>query len=763
VVRLNQRTVAIGLAVLLCGALGAHCYYYWPFLSDDALISLRYAERFAMGRGLTWTDGERVEGYSDLLWVLLTGLGAFVRLDVVKFARFLDALGGAAAILAVGISPTSLDWSSPRLISGGTLLALSAPLAVWAIGGLEHGFMAGVLAVGLLYLFRVMQRKRPTSRELLLVGLPFAALALLRIDGAALLAGTLPGLFFVKRPWRERVRRISLLAAPTAAALAAQEVFRLVYYGQWVPNTALVKVSFNPHRVRLGFEHVQAGYRPLWVLVALAIFAAVVAVAVHRPARERIAVPIGLAVIWTAYVALVGGDIFPGWRQLSLALIPLAYLVAEGAERVAERWGIRSAWGLLAILGLGYWHWTRQLDDPENKRAKAEVWEWDGYAVGDVLKRAFGARAPLLAVDAAGALPYWSGLPALDMLGLNDAYLPRHPPPGFGELRIGHDLGDGDYVMRRNPDLIAFNGSTGYRDPLFVSGRQMVARHDFRERYHLVRLEGRIGTRAVGEIYFKRDGGPVGIQRTSDRWEIPGYLLDVDPGVPPAHLDGDDRLVLDLFEHYPLELRELMVPAGAWVVSADPPDPEIRFGLRCPRGSALKRHAGAVPSISLEEPTPLTVTVGLSRPDAPPVALHGIALERVPPGTATYRCVPGNATLRASPGDLETVGHENADWRAPQNLIFGWEGVAVAFPEPKHPKSLELSVDNNDSYLVKGLRSGQVVWQGEISPRQNGGGMAVHRFELPEDLPQSGIDSLEVRATTGDGRFSLGHLRLDER
>jgi hypothetical protein len=50
--------------------LGFHAARYWPFIADDALISLRYGDRLLGGHGLTWTDGERVEGYSNLLWVL---------------------------------------------------------------------------------------------------------------------------------------------------------------------------------------------------------------------------------------------------------------------------------------------------------------------------------------------------------------------------------------------------------------------------------------------------------------------------------------------------------------------------------------------------------------------------------------------------------------------------------------------------------------------------------------------------------------------
>jgi hypothetical protein len=349
------------------------------------------------------------------------------------------------------------------------------------------------------------------------------------------------------------------------------------------------------------------------------------------------------------------------------------------------------------------------------------------------------------------------------MLGLNDAYLPRHPPPGFGQLHIGHDLGDGAYVMRRSPDLIAFNNAAGNRDPLFFGGRQMVARPDFPERYHLVRVQGQRGNRAVGEIYFKRAGGPIGIQGTADRWEIPGYLLTADPPVPPAHLDGEDHLVVDVFERWPLELHKLTVPAGAWSVTTDPPDPGFRIGLRCPGGSALRQRAGGPPSIWLDAPTPLTLVVGLSRPDATPVALRSVTLRRDPPGTAAYRCSPGKGMLHASFDDLERVGRENADWHAPQNLLFGWPGLSVAFPELVHPVSIELSVDNNDAYLVKGQRAGQVVWQTELKPRENGGGMAVHRLSVPDAIRQAGLESLEIRPTVGDGRFSLGHLRLEQR
>ncbi|MGO8788779.1 MAG: hypothetical protein ACLQVL_15550 [Terriglobia bacterium] len=37
---------------------------------DDAFISYRYAENLARGEGLVFNPGERVEGYSNLLYLL---------------------------------------------------------------------------------------------------------------------------------------------------------------------------------------------------------------------------------------------------------------------------------------------------------------------------------------------------------------------------------------------------------------------------------------------------------------------------------------------------------------------------------------------------------------------------------------------------------------------------------------------------------------------------------------------------------------------
>src|SRR5262245_15180176 len=69
--------VALALTLIL---LLAHAASY-SFLTDDAYISFRYARNLADGHGLVFNPGgERVEGYSNFLWVLI--LAAFDRAGI---------------------------------------------------------------------------------------------------------------------------------------------------------------------------------------------------------------------------------------------------------------------------------------------------------------------------------------------------------------------------------------------------------------------------------------------------------------------------------------------------------------------------------------------------------------------------------------------------------------------------------------------------------------------------------------------------------
>src|SRR5439155_1209101 len=67
---------AVAAVLVTAAALLAFHVRTYAFLCDDAFISFRYARNFAHGHGLVFNPGfERVEGYSNFLWVVvLAGL-----------------------------------------------------------------------------------------------------------------------------------------------------------------------------------------------------------------------------------------------------------------------------------------------------------------------------------------------------------------------------------------------------------------------------------------------------------------------------------------------------------------------------------------------------------------------------------------------------------------------------------------------------------------------------------------------------------------
>ena len=131
-----------------------HCWYYLPFLSDDSLISLRYSQRLLDGFGLTWTEGVPVEGYSNLLLVLLVASLGYFSLDLILAVRLI----GLLSIIVVFVA-NYLCWkdndeiSRSYLLVSQLILACSAPIAVWTIGGLEQPLAAALLALAVMFLW----------------------------------------------------------------------------------------------------------------------------------------------------------------------------------------------------------------------------------------------------------------------------------------------------------------------------------------------------------------------------------------------------------------------------------------------------------------------------------------------------------------------------------------------------------------------------------------------------------------------------------
>jgi len=559
--------------LLICaagfGALGLHAWRYYPFFADDAFISLRYARRLLDGLGLTWSDGAPVEGYSNLLWVLLTAALGALGVELVLAARVLGFTLTCVALAAVA----RLHW--PRagrdmLPPAFALLALAAcgPVAVWTIGGLEQPLVAALLAWAMASLLGRMDQDGQAlrNRHLTLPSLLLGLLCLTRPDGPVLVAGAALGIVLALGVGRRSLRLAVVLGTLPLLMVACQLAFRLHYYDDWLPNPARVKVAFTSSRVLLGAGYVWWG---VFTMAGLAIPAAgaILAAVTGRLGtgrRARVLLLTSPLVLWLAYLVMVGGDIFPAWRRLAPAAVLMALLAAELLGHLLEH-GARgarlAAWlsapALLAVL------LTMQLQAFINQAAIRERWEWHGQSMGNMLRQAFGEGRPLLAVEAAGALPYYAGLPALDMYGLNDRHIARQRGANFGDGALAHELGDGRYVFRRRPDLLVFGLPFGADFATSPSSAGLFEMPRFKQVYRPVRFKGRDPIKAQSVIWVKKWGGPVGARRTPRRIWLPGYQL-ADNLQSIARLDNSGRVGMTTSAAIPARLNALRIPAGRW-------------------------------------------------------------------------------------------------------------------------------------------------------------------------------------------------------
>lgn len=602
------------LAGLLASvALAAHARSYLPFFAGDALISLRYARRLAQGRGLTWNDGEWVEGYSNLLWVLLVAAGARLGLDPIEVARGLGLLCGLVVI--GGIVHTLGRGTRPTLAVGlaAGLWAGTGSVAAWTLGGLEQPLVAAgvTTAVAALWPGGVLRPR--------LAGLALAALCLTRPDGPVWVAGVLAAVGISQRAaLRARGDLAWLLGLPTVAVVA-QSALRWDLYGALVPNTARVKLAWHPTRRAQGLEFVLQATDVHAVLLCAVALAALAAWR-WRDLRPTVALLTAPALAWTLYVWLMGGDgvTFPAWRHA----VPVVPLAALAAGVLIARAPLPSGLGLGVAVGALAGHVHLQRLDPHDalRATRNEEVLADAQQAAQALELAFGATDPLLAVTAAGGLPYFTGFRALDMLGLTDAALARHRPRDFGGGWMGHELHDAEAVLARAPDLVLLGMPPGREVATHPVGEDLFALPGWAT-YALVFLEGPVVSPQRPVVVWVATAGRAGVQRAPDEVVLPAVLLGTRPD-RPAVVGSQDPPSLLASPEDPAFLDRLTLDPGSWTLTIDAPPP-MRARLRDEWGTTIAvglvplsfDHAGGVVRLDLW-------------PDALPTPVHGARFAR---------------------------------------------------------------------------------------------------------------------------------------
>jgi arabinofuranosyltransferase len=427
------------------------------FIQDDAYISFRYAYNLVAGDGLVYNAGERVEGYTNFLWTLLMTIPMLFGRDAVIFSQVLGIVCFIGTLFAVYNLAKLLFQSTLTASLAVLLLGANYTFSSYATGGLETQLQACLIVSAVYGSIRVVKHGSSVGR-LALLSLVYAAALLNRLDSAAALV--IPAVYLLVHLVREPrgtgvwLNRLVAFVLPGAAVVVVWLFWKYTYYGELLPNSFYAKTSGGVTSLERGWWYIYNYFKSYWLYPFFLIVPFRLKAILTDNGGRVIAATL---VLWLLYVVKVGGD-FMEFRfmvpVMPLAMIFLAATIVSLRNKV-----------VIAVLTAGVvaGSISHQVTfDLENEVASIyrlrrfvleEAPDWTG--AGKTLGRIFKGREKevTIATTAAGAIPYYSRLNTIDMLGLNDKWVARNGV--VLSTRPGHQkYAPFNYLLQRNVNLV---------------------------------------------------------------------------------------------------------------------------------------------------------------------------------------------------------------------------------------------------------------------------------------------------------------------
>ena len=453
------RASSLLLAVGIAGAVALFLLQVALILDytvDDAFISYRYAESLASGTGLVFNEGERVEGYTNFLWVLMLAGAAKLGADPETASKAFGLAFAFGTMAAAWLLGRALRQPPHPIVglAALTLLAVNPAFTSWAVGGLETISLAFFVTLGVCLYLREQRGGAPLS------ALPLLAAALTRPEGLWLWAITMIHRLVVR--WRSspqdrssaqrELAFVGLFLVPYVAFL----IWRLVYYSSLLPNTYYARGGASIDQLRGGLSYgfhfaTEPANLVFWLVVPFVWLAWRKGGLTSKHNYLSVVV-----VSYLGYIVLAGRDWMPAWRFF-VPILPLMAVMAQ--DVIAQAWRnvagraqdlssrsialAAAGFAVALLLLLSGMTFTRSYDTLIGWQV---AYNQANRTTALFLSEQAGPDASFGVMDA-GVLPYYSGLRTIDLAGLTDSHIGRLP----GKLTRKTDVA---YVLDKKPTFM---------------------------------------------------------------------------------------------------------------------------------------------------------------------------------------------------------------------------------------------------------------------------------------------------------------------
>ena len=442
---LNISSLALVLSLIIFVAL---CFQQ-PIVQDDAYISFRYADNYLAGHGLVYNIGERVEGYTNFLWIIvLILLKSVVDLDYVVIARILGVAGGLSIILILYLFARRhfRNHSTLIFLSAAILLFLNRSIPYWSMSGLETSVF---VALSMTALFLESRKSHLTAAIL-------AIASLLRPEGFIIF------LIIVIHRIAVEKRFPFFLSIVYFLLFAPFMIFRFFYYGSLLPNTYYAKSGIGIEYITSGveyFTHFLTTAGAYGVIVALPILTC-------KSLWKRYSLLYAYIFLYICYVIGVGGDTLKVYRFFVPVLPVMHFLfVASIIETLSspslnrffpKKIFIPAVLSLSILTGFSSYLLSRNHIETYRTLEKGLI-DKMGF-ISTMLAKNMNYNFTL-AASTIGILGYQlSEHHVIDMLGLTDSSIARNPENIKGLTSTWKERRfDSRYLLEQQPDFIVFS------------------------------------------------------------------------------------------------------------------------------------------------------------------------------------------------------------------------------------------------------------------------------------------------------------------
>ena len=352
---------AIALGLLPYGILLIGAYLTFGHSVDDAYITYRYASNLVAGHGPVFNIGERVEGFSSPLHMILSALLLIIApgVDIFFKGKLLSLFFGMATVAMLRRAAQRCGLSEGGAVAAQCLLAFNVNFAFASVNGLETTLYA-FLVVTAATQFLAEYAPGGASWNGFLSGFLLFLAMLARPDALLLFVA----LFLVRAFWSRRDKTGLLRTAQWAAAFVVPAALlilaRLAYFGSPLPNTYYAKSVSLGYGITQGFPYLWHGLMPssrltddwrtvktvltghgdlaqIALLVSAPLFWGLALIGLSR-IRRSIGGAVCAAIIGglSLFVLLSGGDWMNGWRFMVAALPFFAITQIYGLSYVTE-------------------------------------------------------------------------------------------------------------------------------------------------------------------------------------------------------------------------------------------------------------------------------------------------------------------------------------------------------------------------------------------------------------------------------------------